>query len=227
MMISTMCKAITIEKDYEFLFGTLSAKNCKAEDISSELNKYNLAYKNLLKRKEIQKFNQGTIRKIEITYNWKRKDFNLHIHFLMAVRKQYFKSRHYLSSEKWLALWQSVMKDETITNIHIQKAKTTGDSNAYLELAKYSAKTSDLLENGQDVFNTLMDALTGRQLITYNAIFKEYKKKYVDGELNKYKEIDKDLYVFWIHSVWSLKKQDYENKITKMDISETIETSKG
>lgn len=216
-MISTMVSAIAEDTDYEFLFGTLSSVNCKADALSSEIDKYNNSFKKMLKRKEIKQINKGVLRKLEVTYNKENDSYNLHIHFFMAVVKSYFKSRDYLKVSKWLTIWQSVMNDVTITNIYVAKAKSKNGSSAFLELAKYSAKATDLLDNGLPVFNVLMDALEGRQLITYNLIFKKYKKKYTDGELDKYLVIDETVYVWLINSFWDFGRQDYVSTAIKWD----------
>lgn len=216
-LLSTMAQAITDDFDYRFIFGTLSSINCKGKDITSELDKYNRAYRNLMRRKEIKKISHGSIRKIEITYNKKRDDYNLHIHFLISVNKSYFKSRDYLKVSKWLELWQDCMDDKTIENIYIKKAENKNDSSAYLELAKYSAKSTDLLNNGFEVFDALMSALKGRQLLTYDGVFKKYRKKYNDGELSKYLDTDITEYVWLITSIWNFKKQDYLSSVEFFD----------
>lgn len=216
-ILSTIAQAIESDCDYRFLFGTLSSTNCKGDELQNELNKYNKAYRDLMRRKEIRKISKGTIRKIEITYNAKRDDYNLHIHFLMAVRKSYFKSRDYLKVDTWLRLWRECMNDESIQNIYIKKAENRNDSSAYLELAKYSAKSSDLLENGFEVFDELMSAMHGRQLLTFDGVFKEYKKKYDNSELLEYAETDMTKYVFLITSIWDFEARDYRSDVVSFD----------
>ena len=54
---------------------------------------------------------------------------------------------------------------------------------AVMEMATYSAKTSDLLQT-QELFDVFYAALRGRQLITYNGIFKDYKKKLEKDEID-------------------------------------------
>lgn len=228
-MITAIVGGIVQDKGYEFLFGTLSSVNCKGDVLSKEIDKYNDAFKKMLKRKEIKRINKGVLRKLEVTYNRKEDTYNLHIHFLMAVTKSYFKSRDYLKISKWLNIWQSVMNDETITNIYIAKAKSESGSNVFLELAKYSAKSTDLLDNKLSVFNTLMDSLHGRQLITYNLIFKEYKKKYVEGQLDNFILKDETIYVWLINSFWDFKKQAYVSDYMLYDFNaeeEGMKTSK-
>lgn len=57
----------------------------------------------------------------------------------------------------------------------IRKVKGFQQEKAVQEVAKYSAKDFELTES-QEVFDTFYHAMKGRQLITFNGVFKEYKK---------------------------------------------------
>ena len=71
------------------------------------------------------------------------------------------------------------------------------DEKSINELAKYSAKDSDYGLN-QKVFDVFYDALKGRQLLTYNALFKDANKLYKNKRLEKYKPKDETEYVWQI-----------------------------
>lgn len=110
--------------------------------------------------------------------------YNLHFHAIIAVNKTYFSGRTYISQEKWLNLWRDCMKDSSITQVDVRKVSQKnkigmdGDiKNVVLEVAKYSAKDTDLHVNS-DVFNAFYNSLKGRQLITYNGYFKDVVKLY-------------------------------------------------
>ena len=70
-----------------------------------------------------------------------------------------------------------------------------------LEIAKYSSKDSDYLID-KDVFDVMYKALKGRQVITYNGLFKEAAKLYKKGDLDYLKEIDLTEYVYRILYQW-------------------------
>ena len=55
--------------------------------------------------------------------------------------------------------------------------KKVGTRERVAEISKYSAKDSDYLIT-QDVFDVMYKALKGRQIITYNGVFKESTKLY-------------------------------------------------
>lgn len=65
-------------------------------------------------------------------------------------------------------------RDETITQVDVRKLDM---EKGILEIAKYSSKDSDYLIS-DDVFDVMYKALKGRQVITYNGVFKEAAKLY-------------------------------------------------
>jgi hypothetical protein len=69
MKISVLMDYIKTEYDKAFIFLTLTAPNVKGENLKAEITRYNKAFKELVRRDEVEKVNQGYIRKIEITYN--------------------------------------------------------------------------------------------------------------------------------------------------------------
>jgi len=129
--------------------------------------------------------------------------YHPHFHALMAVNKNYFTGRTYLSQDKWLNLWRSVMQDETITQVDVRRVyqHENGKGNAVNEVAKYAAKSSDYAIS-QKVFDVFYNSLKGRQVLTFNAAFKDAVAKYKTGELNDYKPQDVTDYVYKIIYAW-------------------------
>lgn len=236
MQISILMEYIKKELDYEFIFLTLTAPNVRAEELEDEIKDFNSSFKRLSERKEFEKINKGYIRKLEITYDKeefitkelykKKKDYynnrglkvgdknptydtyNPHFHIIVAVTKSYFKSKDYLSRDKFLELWKESKRDNRITQVKVEKVTNKKNSNAILEIAKYSSKDSEYTVN-QDVFDVFYNAMKGKQLITYNKIFKEILKLYKQGELDYLKEIDTNYYEFLIAHTWDFKKNEY------------------
>jgi len=198
MKIAVLMEYIEVEHDKAFIFVTLTAPNVKGEDLRDEITRYNKAFKNLTKRNEILRINQGYIRKLEITYNAERNDYHPHFHCIFAVNKSYFKSRDYVSQKRWLDLWRSVMGDDTITQVDVRRVKKDKDSN---EIAKYAAKDSDYTQS-QEIFDVFYNALKGRQVLTFNGLFADANKKYKAGELDKYKTLDETEYVQLVLYRW-------------------------
>ena len=224
MKISIMLKSL--EKECKFLFLTLTAKTITSDNIIEEIKDYNESFKRMTKLKPFSSAVIGYIRKLEITYDgsktvtkamYKQKKkyydnlglkagapnpnydkYHPHFHVLLAVKKSYFSSRNYIKQEKWLEMWRDAKRDETITQVDVRKFDMTKGT---AELAAYAAKDSDYLQS-QDVFDVMYKALKGRQIITYNGVFKESAKLYKKGDLDYLKEVDLTEYIYRILWQW-------------------------
>lgn len=119
----------------------------------------------------------------------------------MAVNKSYFTDKTYIKQSKWLEMWRDVMDCPEITQVDVRKVKKSESSKEVQELAKYSAKDSDLCVS-QNVFDVFYKALRGRQIITYNGLFKDAHKLYKDKKLDKYKYIDNTEYAYYLIYRW-------------------------
>jgi len=144
------------------------------------------------------------------------------------VNKSYFDdSKKYISQEEWLNLWREstgktgIKEDGTdeITQLYIKKVKGLKTDNAISEIAKYSAKDFEMTES-QGVFNVFYNALKGRQLITFNGVFKDFRKKFENGELDQYKEKDKNDYALMLLAAWNRKDMKYEKIYRELDVAE-------
>lgn len=202
--LSLMMQYIKQEEKKEFIFLTLTTPNVKAEDLDSEIKKYNLAFGKLVKRKNVKAMMKGYVRKLEITYNKQRDDFNPHFHVLIAVNKSYFTDKdYYISQKQWLEMWRDVTGMPEITQVHVQKIKQNNNKELY-EMAKYSGKDSDYLIN-QKIFDAYYKSLKGKQILVYSGLFKEARKKLKNGELDYLKEIDPTEYLYQIYYIWNQK----------------------
>lgn len=250
MMISVMMEAIRVEEQQEFIFLTLTAPNVDGVDLKNEIDRFNKAFHRLFKRRNVGKVINGYIRKLEVTYNKERfiteemyrsakgyfdrrglkvsdnnpnyNTYHPHIHVILAVNKSYFTSRDYINQQEWLEMWRECMNDQSITQVDIRKIRTSekSENGAVLEVAKYSAK-SDELYYSESVFEIFYKALKGRQLITFHGLFKDYVKKYKNGELDKYKKKDENEYTHLLTSIW--KKSKYENLLRELTVEEYAE----
>ena len=208
-----MTKKLKIDKKYSFIFLTLTAPSVTGERLENEINDYAAAFKRLTKLKEFQKINIGYIRKLEVTYNSKKDTYHPHYHVLICVNKNYFKDKKYIKQSKWLEMWQLAKRDNNISVVDVRRVKDSEEDNVYLEISKYTSKDSDYIK-GKKVFGFFYDALKGKQVITYNKIFKELAKKYDTGELDYLKEIDETKYVYRVIYKW------YQDHYEELSITE-------
>lgn len=244
--ISVMLDAVRELEGKEFLFLTLTAPNCTGEELPYEIDRFNKAIKRLFERRNVKRVVKGYIRKLEVTTDqepfiteelYKRKKryfdvrgykvgqanpqyntYNPHVHIVVVVNKTYFgDTKQQITQEKWLEMWQECMEDKSITQVDARKVRANGNSNAVLEIAKYSAKGSDLYHS-EAVFDTLYIALKKRQLLVYSGMMKDYAKKYEDGDLDSFKKQDEDTYTHLMRSIW--KGSNYENKLRELSPEE-------
>lgn len=170
-----------IEKK-ELVFMTLTVPNCKGEDLTVTIDKLNKSFKRLMETKRFKNICLGYIRKLEVTYNEEANTYHPHFHIIMAVNKSYFTSRDYLKILDLLELWRKATKDNSITQVDLKKVRM-GSIKEVMEIATYTTKMKDLYKN-EEVFIILYGALRGRQIITYNGIFKDLCKLQEEKKLD-------------------------------------------
>lgn len=250
--MSVMMEAVKEIERKEFLFLTLTAPNCQGEELPYQIDDFNKAVKKLFDRRRVKSIAKGYIRKLEVTTDqeklitdklYKRKKdyfdrrglkvgdpnpqyntYNPHVHIIIAVDKRYFKD-NFISQADWLSMWQECMNDSTITQVDVRKVRESekSQSNAVLEVAKYSAKGSDLYHS-EAVFDTFYIGLRKRQLLVYSGLFKEYAKKYENGDLDNFKKQDETVYTHLLKSLWA--GSSYENKLRELTKEEFEEFNK-
>lgn len=202
--LSLMMQYIKQQENKEFIFLTLTTPNVMSDELENEIKRYNNSFRKLIKRKKVGSVIKGYVRKLEITYNKKRDDYNPHFHVLIAVNKSYFTDkRYYISQQEWLDLWRDVTGISEITQVQVQKIRQNNNKELY-EMAKYSGKDSDYLIN-QKVFDAFYKSLKGKQVLVYSGLFKEAKKKLKNGDLDYLKEIDPTEYIYQIFYIWKQK----------------------
>lgn len=202
--LSLMMQYIKQQENKEFIFLTLTTPNVMSDELENEIKRYNNSFRKLIKRKKLGSVIKGYVRKLEITYNKKRDDYNPHFHVLIAVNKSYFTDkRYYISQQEWLDLWRDVTGISEITQVQVQKIRQNNNKELY-EMAKYSGKDSDYLIN-QKVFDAFYKSLKGKQVLVYSGLFKEAKKKLKNGDLDYLKEIDPTEYIYQIFYIWKQK----------------------
>ena len=244
--LTIMMEAVKEIEKKEFLFLTLTAPNCKADELRDEIDRFNKAVKRLFERRNVARVAKGYARKLEVTTDqeqyvteklYKRKKdyfdmrglkvgspnptyntYNPHMHILVVVNKSYFNDKNdFISKATWLEMWQECMEDNSITQVDVKKVRDTSHSNAVLEIAKYSAKGNELYHS-ETVFDTFYTALKRRQLLVYSGMLSNYAKKYENGELDRFKKENEDVYTHLLRSLW--KGSKYESVLKKLSPEE-------
>lgn len=178
------------ENNFEFLFITLTVRNCSASDLKRELDKLQYSFHLFHKQKRVKRAFQGCFKAFEITHHpdkLKSIEYHPHLHLIVAVKKSYFKTDAYMKHEELLQIWRDVccleydpfVRIEKITSEKTKKKKDDEVSlaGAVAEVAKYCVKPSDYLngtdEEIDDAVLTLIDALSSRRLCSFTGVFKK------------------------------------------------------
>ena len=178
-------KYLMTQKDYAFIFLTLTVKNCNADELTATIDHLAKAVNRLYLRPEWKKAVKGACKALEVTHNVNRKSkyfdtFHPHMHFILCVNKSYFTSSSYLSHKKWVDLWQSVLHVDYRPIVNVKKCYDTAEK-AVAECSKYSVKSVEYVipEDWVLSVNTvrvLDKALANRRLISYSGVFKTAKQ---------------------------------------------------
>lgn len=184
-IFSQVSKVMDAMDGYQFLFLTLTVKNCTADELPKTVQVLYDGWRYLYnKNKEFKSVIAGTFRSLEVTRNKVDGSFHPHLHCILAVKSTYFARDNYISQKRWSELWQNACDLDYNPIVHIQKVKDTGKgiAGAVCEATKYAVKGSDFL-NGNDIdesaefVRAFLDALTGRRLCGWTGIFAKLRKQ--------------------------------------------------
>lgn len=182
--VSAIMDEVCKDREYAFLFLTLTVKNVCASELSETLDKLFYGFNRLTKAKEFKKAVKGHFRALEVTHNTNRhsKSFDTyhpHIHCILVVNKSYFTSRDFIAHEKWVELWQRCMDLDYEPLVDVRK--TSGKS-VVPEVSKYSVKDKDYIidydeELTDRTVETLDISLHSRRLSAFGGVMRDAQKK--------------------------------------------------
>lgn len=171
------------KQDYQFLFLTLTVKNCSAVDLSDTVQVLFDGWRKLYHKNGIFKRSiAGTFRSLEVTRNSKTGFFHPHLHVILAVRPSYF-HKGYISQAEWSSLWRSCCNLDYTPVIDVRKIKpgSNGLTGAVAEVSKYAVKATDFLKGSMDdmadYVSAFLSALTGRRLCSFTGCFDKVRKQ--------------------------------------------------
>lgn len=165
---------------YQFIFLTLTIRNCSSDALSDELTHILLSFNRLIKYKDVQKAVKGFYRGCEVTHNLDTDDYHPHLHVILAVNKSYFSGKTYISQDKWVELWQRALQVNYKPVVDVRKCN--GDVKSVAEVCKYMVKPEGILNFDDwdmtvDTVRTLDKALENRRFVGMGGILKEIHKQ--------------------------------------------------
>lgn len=172
------------EKGFQFLFLTLTVKNCSADDLPDTVQMLLDGWRRLYNKNGVFKRSiNGTFRSLEVTRNKSTGFFHPHLHVILAVRPDYFTGSNYISQAEWSRLWRSCcsLSYDPVVDIRKVKPSVKGLAGAVAEAAKYAVKVTDFLKGSMDeksdFVSAFLLALTGRRLCSFTGCFDKARKQ--------------------------------------------------
>lgn len=158
----------------EFIFLTLTVRNCPVEELRSTLRWMSKSWGRLVKLKAWPA--QGFARSVEVTRS-EIGEAHPHYHVLMMVNRSYFKGQRYLSQKKWIELWRKSLRVDYDPNVDVRKVRSKNNQGdlyaAISETFKYSVKTGDVLINDYWI-EQVTKQLDKTRSISLGGVFKQY-----------------------------------------------------
>lgn len=144
-MLAVAKEALNRQPTMKFLFLTLTVPNVELSALRDTLTHITQSWNRLMNRKKVKRIIKGYHRAIEITYNSERDNYHPHMHVILAVNSNYFKTEDYIPHDSWLKMWHESTKQPEITQVDIRTIREGGKFNRRLESAvseacKYSLK---------------------------------------------------------------------------------------
>ena len=195
--VSKIMNEIVKNEDLEFIFLTLTTRNCEGQDLSDTIDNIFNAFNKMTKRVKFKKSIKGYFRALEVTHNLNIMSdwfdtYHPHLHCILVVNKSYFKKPDiYITQEEWTSIWKDVLKVDYTPIVDVRRFKDSngkGIEKSIAETAKYTVKSDDYIireDMTNEIIETLTDdavyildkALAHRRLTAFGGILKEYHKK--------------------------------------------------
>ena len=169
------------DKEYRFIFLTLTCKNVEGAELSSTLDTLFHSFDKMFRRAIVKKSIKGWFRALEVTHNLDEtsKDYDTyhpHFHIILMVNKRYFKDTEiYITQERWTNLWKDSLQVEYTPIVDVRAFKTRTKkqvSKSVAETAKYTVKDNDYILDGNEEMTDsavmiLDKALANRRLVAF------------------------------------------------------------
>lgn len=194
--------------DYEYVFLTLTVRNCSSEDLSDTLALLNSGWRWLyhdsgyFRKKhsyDPEPVVAGTFRSLEVKLGSDCESWHPHLHVILAVKPEYFTSSWYLTTSSWVQLWRWACDLDYDPVCYIEACSsqvgedgTLSYRDSVAEVSKYTVKGSDYLNCDLSTSVSrvlpLLLSLHRRRLCSYTGCFAKARRDLalddpVDGDL--------------------------------------------
>ena len=225
--VSQIMDVLSKDTSKGYIFVTFTIKNVSGEQLAATIDQLMKGYHNLFRTKKIKRLIKGGFRALEITHNTNRHSksfdtFHPHLHCIFSVDSNYcnskYRDRDYITQKEWVELWRNSLDIDYNPIVFVENIKKSADNlkKSVCEVAKYSVKDSDFLNEDNDLMRRAVYHLTtginGRRLISFRGDFAKVKKELglddiVDGDLihtDVQEDINEDLGYVILKYRWNI-----------------------
>ena len=203
------------EPGANFIFMTLTVKNCRQEELTETINTIVDGFRRLTNRRTWKTTVTGAIRGLEVTYNEKENTFHPHIHILASVPADYFSqsAKKYITIEQLREWWTTSARLDYFVQVDIKAINQT--DNAIAEVAKYSIKMADILkadccDEMIQATKTVYQCTYGRRLIATLGNFKKAMQELNQGDLDELELNQEFVHENKIEMLWNSEENTYQ-----------------
>lgn len=193
--------AINKNNNYNFIFVTLTIKNCIGEELCNTITKLLKSYRNLVLKWKLSKM-VGSIKSLEITVNWNNMTYHPHLHIVYLTPENYFNDFNlYITQQELKERWAdklNILDNDYRKNLQVSInsfANRTSLLKSLKEITKYMMKYGDLAN--QDIeFKKRAKALKYIDIATKNRRMVEFTGLLREKPKNQKEDIDEDILQF-------------------------------
>ena len=163
--VSKIMDVLTKNEDYQYIFLTLTVKNCFDNELAKSIDSLIAAFKELNRTKEFKAAVKGYFRALEITHNLNSQSksfdtYHPHFHCILVVNKTYFNdNKIYITQKQWTSIWKKCLKIDYEPIVHITKFKSEDEislKKSICETAKYTVKDNDYIIEPCDYYKKVL-----------------------------------------------------------------------
>lgn len=172
--------AVECARGYQHIFVTLTMRNMPAPELSSAIDRMCTAFAKWMRHKDFRKSFVGYYRAIEVTYNAVDNTYHPHLHIMLTVPDDYFRSDNpnYWTHERIMDTWRTLMGLDYDPIVHVEGVRPREGQTitaACVELCKYPTKTAEVRSSA--VLETIDYALRGRRLIQWGGLTAKVRRE--------------------------------------------------
>lgn len=179
----------------QYIFLTLTVRNVAGPELGDAVSGLCKAWARLMDHRRVKAACTGWFRAIEITRNRADGTYHPHIHAILSVDFDYFRSSagKYIRHDEWVERWRKALRVDYQPSVRIEATRAKGakrksrDRAAAEEAAKYATKDSEYIPFSvpealaAEIVKTYTEALRRKRLTAFGGVLK-YVAQLLDAD---------------------------------------------